>query len=335
MPPGIKNPGGMVVFIMIKTGFEMDKLNYDLVIIGGGPAGLTAGIYASRSRLDTLLIEKITPGGQALVTDWVENYPGFPGGISGPDLVMNMVDQAKKFDLRIESAEVQSVDFSGKIKKIMLEGGKVLEAKAVIIATGASPRKLGVPGEDRFYGKGISFCGTCDGPFFRNKEVIAVGGGDTAVQESIFLTKFVSKVYLVHRRDKLRAAKILQERAFANDKIEFLWDSVVTSFNGGLMSLESATVKNVKSGESKDMKIDGAFVWIGIIPNTSYLGDSLAMDEYGFIKVNSKMETSVPGVFAAGDVRDTPLRQIATAVGDSAIAAMTAEHYIENFENEH
>lgn len=312
----------------------MDKLKYDLVIIGGGPAGLTAGIYASRSRLDTLLIEKITPGGQALVTDWIENYPGFPGGISGPDLVMNMVDQAKKFDLKIESAEVQSVDFSGPLKKIFLDGGRILETKAVIIASGASPRKLGVPGEDRFYGKGISFCGTCDGPFFRNKDVIAVGGGDTAVQESIFLTKFVNKVYLVHRRDKLRAAKILQERAFANDKIEFVWDSVVTSFKGGLMSLEGATVKNIKTGESSEIKIDGAFIWIGILPNTSFIGNAVDIDEYGFIRVNDKMETSVPGVFAAGDVRDTPLRQIATAVGDSAIAAMSAEHYIENFEHE-
>lgn len=308
----------------------MEKQKYDLVIIGGGPAGLTAGIYASRARLDTILVEKITPGGQALVTDWIENYPGFPGGISGPDLVMNMVDQAKKFDLKIDSAEVQSVDFSGPVKKIILDGGRIIESKAVIIASGASPRKLGVPGEDRFYGKGISFCGTCDGPFFRNKEVVAVGGGDTAVQESIFLTKFVKKVYLVHRRDKLRAAKILQERAFANDKISFVWDSVVTSFNGGLTDLESTTIKNVKTGEVSDLKIDGAFVWVGILPNTSFLGNSVEMDEYGFIKVNDKMETSVPGVFAAGDVRITPLRQVATAVGDSAIAAMSAEHYIEN-----
>lgn len=308
----------------------MEKQKYDLVIIGGGPAGLTAGIYASRARLDTLLIEKITPGGQALVTDWIENYPGFPGGVSGPDLVMNMVDQARKFELKIESAEVKSVDFTGPVKKLTLDGNRNIEAKAVIIASGASPRKLGVPGEDRFYGKGISFCGTCDGPFFRNKEVIAVGGGDTAVQESIFLTKFVKKVYLIHRRDKLRAAKILQERAFANDKISFVWDSVVTSFKGGLTDLEGATIKNVKTGETSDLKVDGAFIWVGILPNTSFLGDSVAVDEFGFIKVNENMETSVPGVFAAGDVRVTPLRQIATAVGDSAIAAMSAEHYIEN-----
>lgn len=312
----------------------MENKIYDLVIIGGGPAGLTAGIYASRARLDTLLLEKITPGGQALVTDWIENYPGFPGGISGPDLVMNMVDQAKKFDLRIDSAEVRSVDFSGRIKKLILDSGKIVETRSVIIASGASPRKIGVPGEDRFYGKGISFCGTCDGPFFRNKEVIAVGGGDTAVQESIFLTKFVKKVYIIHRRDKLRAAKILQERAFSNDKISFIWDSVVTSFNGGLMDLESATVKNVKTGETSDVRIDGAFVWIGILPNTSWLDGAVETDGSGFIRVNDRMETSVKGVFAAGDVRVTPLRQVATAVGDSAIAAMSAEHYIENFENE-
>lgn len=307
----------------------MANVDYDLVIIGGGPAGLTAGIYAARARLNVVLLEKVSPGGQAMVTDWIENYPGFPGGISGPDLTMNMLDQARKFDLDIESAEVVGVDLGGAVKIIKLPGREI-RTHAVIIASGASPRKLGVPGEDRFYGKGVSFCGTCDGPFFRDKEVIAVGGGDTAVQESIFLTKFVKKVYLVHRRDQLRATKILQERAFANEKIEFVWDSVVTELNGGLMELESATIQNVKTGETRIQPIDGAFVWIGITPNSAYLGDALELDPYGFIRVNDRMETSVPGVFAAGDVRSTPLRQIATAVGDSAIAAVSAEHYIEN-----
>ncbi|RLF58067.1 MAG: thioredoxin-disulfide reductase, partial [Thermoplasmata archaeon] len=203
----------------------MAKTDYDLVIIGGGPAGLTAGLYAARARLSVVLLEKLMPGGQVATTDWIENYPGFPDGLSGADLVMKMTEQAKRFDLPIESKEVQSLDFSEPIKKITL-GDKTITTKAIIIATGASPRKLGVPGEDLFYGKGVSFCGTCDAPFYRDQVVAAVGGGDTAVQESIYLTKFAKKVYLIHRRDQLRAAKILQERAFANDKIEMVWDSV-------------------------------------------------------------------------------------------------------------
>ena len=304
----------------------MEKADHDLVVIGGGPAGLTAGLYASRARLDTLLVEKIVPGGQVLITDWIENYPGF-SGVSGPDLIDKMVAQAKQFDLKIESNEVLSMDFSGDIKKIKLYDREI-STRAIIIASGASPRTLGV-GEDQYTGRGLSFCATCDAPFFKDKTVVAVGGGDTAVQESIYLTKFVKKVYLVHRRNELRATKILQERALQNDKIEIVWDSVLTDIHGK-DGVESVQIKNVKTGDVQTLKTDGCFIWVGILPNTSFIGDELALDDSGFIITDGHMQTSVPGVFAAGDVRNTPLRQIATAVGDAAIAAMSAEHYIEN-----
>ncbi|MGD2149006.1 MAG: thioredoxin-disulfide reductase [Desulfobacterales bacterium] len=306
----------------------MKSVDYELVIIGGGPAGLTAGLYAARGGLDVILIEKIVPGGQVIITDWIENYPGFPEGISGPDLVQKMTEQVKRFDLNIENNEVVSVDFSEPVKKITLND-KTITSHTIIIATGASPKKLGVPGEDIFYGKGISSCATCDGPFFKDRVVAAVGGGDTAVQESLFLTKFAKKVYLIHRRDKLRAAAILQKRAFANEKIEIIWDSVLTDISG-LTNVENITVQNVKTADKTKLFVDGCFIWVGTIPNTQFLADSVKLDEYGFIIADLNMETSVPGVFAAGDVRNTPLRQVVTAVGDSAIAAISAENYVEN-----
>ena len=305
----------------------MKSVDYELVIIGGGPAGLTAGLYAARGGLNVILIEKIVPGGQVIITDWIENYPGFPEGISGPDLVQKMTEQVKQFDLNIENSEVVSVDFSELVKKITLND-KTITSHTIIIATGASPKKLGVPGEDIFYGRGISSCATCDGPFFKDGMVAAVGGGDTAVQESLFLTKFVKKVYLIHRRDKLRAAAILQKRALANEKIEMIWDSVLTDISG-LTNVENITVQNVKTGDKIKLSVDGCFIWVGTIPNTQFLADSVKLDEQGFIIAGLDAETSVPGVFAAGDVRNTPLRQIATAVGDGAIAAISAENYIE------
>jgi thioredoxin reductase (NADPH) len=294
---------------------------YDLVIIGAGPAGLTSGLYAARARMNVLLIEKAAPGGQVLVTDWIENYPGFPEGISGFDLAEKIKDQALALGLNIETAEVQGLDLSGKIKEVILKE-KRIQTKSVIIASGASPRKLGV-GEDKFMGKGVSFCGTCDGPFFKDKVVVAVGGGDTAIQESIFLTRFAKKVYIVHRRDELRATKILQERAFANDKIEFLWDSVVTGMDG-FFGVEKIHLKNLKTGDASEIEANGCFIWIGILPNTEFIKGVVKTDESGFILVDTQMQTNVPGVFAIGDVRDTPLRQIATAVGDGAVAAFCA-----------
>lgn len=309
----------------------MSKADFDLVIIGGGPAGLTAGLYAARARMNAVMIEKVVPGGQVITTDWIENYPGFPEGISGGDLVAKLTEHAKRFNLEIESGTVVSLDFTNQIKKIELSD-RTVTTNAVIIATGASPNRLGVPGEERFIGKGVSFCGTCDGPFFKDRVVAAVGGGDTAVQESLYLTKFAKKVYLIHRRDELRATKILQERAFENDKIEIVWDSVVTDIGGGLMTVENVALKNVKTNETRKLDVDGCFIWVGIHPNAEFVKGAVEVDEYGFIITDTRMETSVPGVFAAGDVRNTPLRQIVTAAGDAAVAAFSAEHYIENMD---
>jgi thioredoxin reductase (NADPH) len=306
----------------------MKNIDYDLVIIGGGPAGLTAGLYAARARLNVILIEKIVPGGQVIISDLIENYPGFPEGISGPDLVQRMTDQVKRFDLNIENNEVIAIDLSNPVKKITLND-RTITTHTIIIATGASPKKLDVPGEDTFFGKGISSCATCDGPFFKDSVVAAVGGGDTAVQESLFLTKFVKKLYLVHRRDRLRAEAILQERALASDKIEFIWNSVLTGING-LSHVENISVQNVKTGDITELSVDGCFIWVGILPNTQFLKDAVKLDEQGFIIADLNMKTSVPGVFTAGDVRTTTLRQISTAVGDAAIAAFSAEQYIEN-----
>jgi len=306
----------------------MEKADYDLVIIGGGAAGLTAGIYASRARLNTVLIEKSAPGGQILLTDWIENYPGFPEGLAGHALVQQMTEQAKKFGLQIASGEVGSIDYSESIKKIHL-ADKTITTYAIIIATGASFRKLGIPGEDRFYGKGISSCATCDAPFYKDRVVVAVGGGDTAVQESLYLTKFAKKVYLVHRRDQLRATKILQERVLCNDKIEILWNHIPTKVDG-FFNVDKITLKNVKTEEESTLPADGFFIWIGIQPNTAFLNNGIKVDESGFLMTDENMATSASGIFAAGDVRHTPLRQVATAVGDAAVAAISAERYIES-----
>jgi len=306
----------------------MKNIDYEVVIIGGGPGGLTAGLYAARAGLNVILFEKLVPGGQIVISDWIENYPGFPEGLSGPDLIERIVEQVRRFHLPIENNEVTAVDLSDPVKKIVLSD-RTVTTHTLIIATGASPKKLGIPGEDTFYGKGVSTCATCDAPFFKDRIVAAVGGGDTAVKESLFLTKFVKKVYLIHRRDRLRAEAILQERAFANDKIEILWDSELTGING-LTHVENIGLQNVKTGEKRELSVDGCFIWVGEIPNSKLPGNTVELNEQDFIVTDLNMETSISGVFAAGDVRNTPLRQVVTAVGDGAIAAFSAGHYIEN-----
>ncbi|NPB09870.1 MAG: thioredoxin-disulfide reductase [Thermodesulfobacteria bacterium] len=300
---------------------------HDLVIIGGGPAGLTAYLYAARARLDCVLVEKTSPGGQVLVTDLVENYPGFPEPLSGFELMDRFVAQVKKLGLQTISGEVVRLEIEGERKKIVFDDGRVLQAQAVIIATGARPNRLGVPGEEEFLGKGVSYCATCDGPFFRDQEVAVVGGGNTAVQEAIFLTKFAKRVYLIHRRDQLRAQKILQERALANEKITILWNRVVEEIFGQ-DQVEGVRLKNVKTGETETLKVQGVFIFVGISPQSEFVRGVLPLDERGFIITDCEMRTEVPGVFAAGDVRAKACRQIVTAAGDGATAAFMAEHYL-------
>ncbi len=298
---------------------------YDVVIIGGGPAGLTAGIYAKRAMLKALLLEKIGMGGQIIITDLIENYPGFTE-ISGAELAQKLEEHAGKFGLETKSlAEVTGIEDKGKTKVVKTADGDI-EAKAVIIASGTTPRKLGARGELEFTGRGVSYCATCDGFFFRDKVVVVVGGGDSAITEAIFLTKMAKKVIIVHRRDKLRAEKINQEHAFANPKISLVWDSVVEEI-AGKQVVEKVIVRNVKTNQTSEIKTDGVFIYVGLIPNTGFA--DVKKDDRGFIIANDKMETSVKGIFVAGDCRNTPLRQIATAVGDGAIAAVSAERYIE------
>ena len=301
---------------------------HDLIIIGAGPAGLTAGLYNARARLDVLLLERLLPGGQVLTTDWVENYPGFPDGISGFELMERMKTQAEKFGLKIQGEEVLNLELNEK-RKVVHTGKGPLEAKAVILACGATWKKLGIEGEDHLMGRGVSFCATCDGPFYRDQEVAVIGGGDTAVEEAIFLTRFVSKVHLVHRRDQLRATKLLQERVMAQEKIEFLWDTVPVKIIGEA-GVDGIELKNVKTGSVTSLDVKGVFVFIGTLPNTEFVKGQIELDESGFVVTDNDMQTSVPGVFAAGDIRSKLFRQISTAVGEGAAASFSAEKYIES-----
>lgn len=299
---------------------------HDLIIIGAGPAGLAAGIYAARDQQDVVLLEKLSPGGQVLNTDWVENYPGFPDGVSGFELMDAIRRQADGFGLQIMSQEVQGVDFSGEVKQVTLDKG-TMTARSVIIATGAQPRKVGIDGEGLLTGKGVSYCGTCDGPFYRDVEVGVIGGGDTAIEEALFLTRFASRVHVIHRRDELRATRILQERAFANDKIQFIWDTIPLRIMGN-SGVEALALKNVKSGEESSIRVEGVFVFVGTHPITAFLGDAVDLDGQGFVNVNRRQQTSVPGVFAAGDVTSETSRQIAIAVGEGVTAVLSAENYL-------
>ncbi len=297
---------------------------YDLVIIGGGPGGLTAAIYARRAMLKTLLIEKGALGGQIAKSDVIENYPGFPS-ISGAELMEKFEEHAKGFELEVKTAEVTSIEDNGKVKLIKTSEGDI-EAKAIIVATGASPRVLGAPGEKKFTGKGVSYCATCDGPFFRGLEVLVVGGGDTAVKEAVYLSRLASKVYIVHRRDKLRAEKILQDKAINAENIEILWSHVLEEIKGEQL-VTATVVKDLKTEETRELPTEGVFVFVGINPTTGFV--DVEKDDRGFILTNKNMETSVKGIYAIGDCRDTPLLQVATAVGDGAIAAFKAEEYLE------
>ena len=302
----------------------------DIVIIGAGPAGLTAGIYAVRAGLKVRLLEKAVPGGQAINTDWIENYPGFPEGIAGFELMDRMRKQVEFLGINVENGEVKEISIKGDIKKVKTDKEEI-ETKTIIICSGSTPRRLGIEGEEKLIGKGVSFCATCDGPFFRGQEVAVIGGGDSAVQEAIYLTKFARKVHLIHRRDKLRAAKLLQERAFKQEKINFIWNTVPVKIVGkdGVEGLE---LKNLKDETISYLPVKGVFVFIGLIPNTSFLNNQLKTDESGFLITDSEMQTSAEGVFAAGDVRSKLLRQISTAVGDGAIASFSAARYIEDMQ---
>ena len=300
----------------------------DLIIIGGGPAGLTAGMYAARARLRTRLLEKLAPGGQVLTTDRVENYPGFPEGVSGFELIDRMKRQAEAFGLVIESREVSALECTAAEKRVITDQG-VLEARALILACGASPRKLGIEGEDLLTGKGVSYCATCDGPFYRDQEVAVVGGGDTALEEALFLTRFAKKIHLIHRRDELRAIRILQDRAMADDRIRIVWDTVPRRIVGQA-GVEGIDLKNVRTGEESRLPVQGVFVFVGYTPNSDPARGVLELDDRGFVLTDNDMQTSVPGVFAAGDIRSKLLRQISTAVGEGATAAFAAERFIED-----
>lgn len=302
--------------------------NYDVVIIGGGPAGLSAGMYASRAALKTVVLEKGMPGGQASTTDKIENYPGFPEGIAGPDLMMKMDEQAKRFGLEFNFMEVLSVTQlpTGEFEIKTYDGE--INAKSLIIATGAQSKPLGVPGEEKYKGRGVSYCATCDGAFFQGKTVAVVGGGDSAVQEGIFLTKFADKVYIIHRRNELRATKVLQEKAINHPKIEFILDSAITTILGE-QQVEAVKVKNLITNQEKAISVNGIFVYVSKAPVTELVKGFIDINERGYIVTDAKMQTSRKGVFAAGDVRETPLRQVVTAVADGAVAAVSAEQYIE------
>ncbi|MFA6356421.1 MAG: thioredoxin-disulfide reductase [Candidatus Omnitrophota bacterium] len=301
--------------------------DYDVVIIGGGPAGLTAGIYASRARLKTLLIEKMMPGGQILTSPLLENYPGFSKGVAGLSVIEEMVKQAERFGLEIKTGEVKKIEEKGDKKAVSSDTG-AYDASAVIFAMGASYSKLAVPGEEKLNGRGVSYCATCDGPLYRNKEVAVVGGGDTAIEEALHLAKFCSKVHVIHRRNELRAAKILQERALAEKKINIIWDSIVTEILG-TVKVEGVMTKNVKTSEQKIVPVSGVFLAVGFTPHTGIAKGLVATDDKGYIITDDDMAASRAGFFAAGDCRKKLLRQFVTACGDGATAAFAAQKYIE------
>jgi thioredoxin reductase (NADPH) len=305
---------------------DKKKTKFDVVIIGAGPSGYTAGIYCSRAGYDTLILSGILPGGQLVNTTEVENYPGFENGIMGPDLMIDMRKQSQRMGTTIIDDEVVDVDFRHKPFKV-LTASEEYEGRAVIIATGANPRKMGLEGEQTFAGKGVSYCATCDGPFFRNMELVVVGGGDSAVEEATFLTKFATTVHLVHRRGELRASKVMQERARNNEKIKFHWDSVVIDIKGD-QKMQQAVLKNLKTNEETTLDVGGLFVAIGHEPNTELFKSQVDLDDEGYVVLKNKTHTNIEGIFAAGDVHDRSYRQAITAAGFGCMAAIDVDKYI-------
>lgn len=302
---------------------------YDLIILGGGPAGLTAAIYAGRAALKTLVLLGTSPGGQAASTETVENFPGFPDGVGGAELAQRMQQQAERFGAETVADTATAVDFSASPFTVKTFS-RTYQARSVIVATGAVPKRLGVPGEETFWGRGVSTCATCDGFFYRGKKVAVVGGGDSAVDEALVLTKYADQVFVIHRRDQLRATRIYQDRAFANPKIRFVWDTVVEEIVGD-RAVTGLRLRNVKTGEQSLLEVDGVFIYIGMQPATDLFKGQLALDEWGYILTDRQRHTSVPGVFAAGDVQDYLYRQVVVAAASGAIAAMEAEKFLGEF----
>lgn len=307
---------------------------YDVIIIGAGPAGMTAAVYTSRANLTTLMLERGMPGGQMASTEEVENYPGYDH-ILGPDLSTKMFEHAKKFGAEYAYGDVTEI-IDGEEYKTIKSGGKAYKTRTIIISTGAEYKKMGVPGEQELTGRGVSYCAVCDGAFFKDKELIVVGGGDSAVEEGMYLTRFASKVTVVHRRDQLRAQKILQDRAFANEKMSFIWNKTVKQVNGNTEDkVESLTVVDTQDGSETELKTDGIFVYVGMLPLTKPFASLGILNENGYIETNENMETTVPGIYAAGDVREKMLRQIVTATGDGSIAAQAAQGYVEELKEKY
>lgn len=298
-----------------------------IIIIGSGPAGLAAALYAARANLTPLVLTGMELGGQVSVTHIVENYPGFPDGIGGPELVDAFQKQAERFGARVEFDAVTEIDFSERPFRVKTWNGEYL-AETLILTTGATPRHLNIPGEQEYTGRGVSYCATCDGHFFQGKDVVVVGGGDSALEEGLFLTRYVNSVKIIHRRDELRAGAILQKRALNNPKVEFIWDTVITDVEGDGV-VQRVNLQNVKTGESKSSETDGVFVFIGHDPNTELYQGKVALDDQGYVMVDRYMQTSVPGVFAAGEVADSHFRQVITSAGMGAAAAMQAIHFLE------
>ncbi len=302
---------------------------YDLVIIGGGPGGLTAGIYAKRAVMNAVMVEKGVQGGQVVNTDEVENWPGTQS-ISGAELSMRFAEHAGSYDLEVIPREVSAVEAGADFHTVILDNGRRLATHAVIIACGGSLRKIGVPGEDENFGKGVSYCATCDGFFFKGKRVIVIGGGDTAVEEALYLSKLTQKVYLAHRRDELRAEKVLQKRIMENEKIEILWNTIPTEIVSDETGVIGIRLADTRSGEKRELDIDGVFVFIGFDPNNAVVPAGIALSKAGYVITNQNCETGIPGIYVVGDLRDKLARQIVTAAGDGCTAAMAASHYVEN-----